>query len=132
MSTRTKVERNSIRRSGGVDLATAGGGGTPTQIDIGDAAVVGVSGDAAHADHQHALPVPTIINAVGVASLGVSTIPAREDHVHQGVSAVNGGSGDIVGAVLIVSPMVFQNGSTIYINNGNSVTLNAGFASANI
>jgi hypothetical protein len=57
----------------------------PPQIDIGDAAVVGVSGEAARADHQHALPIPTFVSTIDpddAPSLGVSTIPAREDHQH--------------------------------------------------
>lgn len=57
----------------------------PTQIDIGDTAVVGVSGEAARADHEHALPIPTFVSTIDpddAPSLGVSTIPAREDHQH--------------------------------------------------
>jgi len=61
----------------------------PTQIDIGDLAVVGVATEASRADHQHALPVPTVVATLtpdNAPALGVSTIVAREDHVH-GIAA---------------------------------------------
>ena len=57
---------------------------TPTQIDVGDAGVIGVSPDAARADHQHALPAPAAPADVtkSAASAGVSTTVARADHKH--------------------------------------------------
>lgn len=56
----------------------------PVQIDVGDAAVVGVSTEAARADHQHALPTPAAPADVtkAAASAGVSTTVARADHKH--------------------------------------------------
>lgn len=57
----------------------------PTQIDIGDSAVVGVATTVARADHQHALPIPTVISTIDPddsAAIGASPIPAREDHQH--------------------------------------------------
>jgi hypothetical protein len=61
----------------------------PTQIDVGDLAVVGVATEAARADHQHALPVPTVVATLtpdNAPALGVSAKVAREDHVH-GIAA---------------------------------------------
>jgi len=61
----------------------------PTQIDVGDLAVVGVATEAARADHQHALPVPAVVATLtpdNAPALGVSAKVAREDHVH-GIAA---------------------------------------------
>jgi hypothetical protein len=78
---------------------TFGGAGSLSQIDIGDTASAGVANSSARIDHQHALPVPTVINAVGAASaLGTSTVVAREDHTHAGVSSLTGGAGISVSA----------------------------------
>lgn len=57
---------------------------TPTQIDVGDAAAVGVATVAARGDHQHALPAPAApvnVNAAA-ASAGAVTTVARADHKH--------------------------------------------------
>lgn len=96
---RSALDRDSIRRNGQASGGITGlFNGSPSQIDIGDAAAPGVSTDAARGDHQHALPVPTVINAVGAANaLGTSTIPAREDHVHAGVASLNGSQGALFG-----------------------------------
>jgi hypothetical protein len=60
--------------------------GAPTgNIDIGDAAVEGTSGDATRADHQHAFTAPTAgypLDVAAAESDGVATTPARSDHVH--------------------------------------------------
>jgi hypothetical protein len=60
-------------------------GGVPEQIDIGDAAVIGVSVDAAHADHQHPFPAPPAPETVtgAVNGTGVATTAARSDHQHR-------------------------------------------------
>lgn len=122
----------------------------PTQIDIGDAGAVGVSALGSRGDHQHALPVPTVINAVGSASsLGVSTKVAREDHVHAGVASVVAGTGisvsgatgnvtvtntgvldiqpnggaSLTGQIDLNSPMISVVGNVIRIDNANTKTL---------
>lgn len=94
----------------GVAVTDAGGGvatvtvtGAPSfavptgDIDIGDAAVEGVSTNATRADHQHAFPAPGVAPpAVAAASvIGVATTPARSDHTHQGVSDIGGNVGSI-------------------------------------
>ena len=60
--------------------------GAPTgNIDIGDAAVEGTSGDSSRADHQHAFTAPGVGYPLDVAeteSDGSATTPARSDHVH--------------------------------------------------
>ncbi|MCI0439845.1 MAG: hypothetical protein L0177_12045 [Chloroflexi bacterium] len=56
------------------------------QIDIGDAASNGASGDFARADHQHAFPAPATGYPADVdfaaEADGVATTPARSDHKH--------------------------------------------------
>ena len=80
-----------VRTSGGisVSLEEQGGGVTfavPTgDIDIGDAAAEGASGNATRADHQHAFGAPGAGYPVDVAAAeadGAATTPARSDHVH--------------------------------------------------
>ncbi len=58
--------------------------GAPTTIAIGDAASAGAGTNLAGAAHVHALPVPTVVEDVGIngSGLGTSAIPAREDHIH--------------------------------------------------
>lgn len=60
--------------------------GVPTgNIDIGDAAVEGTSGDSTRADHQHAFTAPTAGYPQDIAATeldGTSSTPARADHVH--------------------------------------------------
>ena len=60
--------------------------GAPTgDIDIGDAAVEGTSGDSTRADHQHAFSAPGAGYPLDVALAeddGTATTPARSDHVH--------------------------------------------------
>ena len=72
-----------------VSLEEQGGGvtfGPPTgNIDIGDAAVEGVSGDATRADHQHGFIAPGAGYPLDVAAAeadGTATKSARSDHVH--------------------------------------------------
>lgn len=72
-----------------ISLEEQGGGvtwGAPTgNIDIGDAAVEGVSTDATRADHQHAFTAPGAgypLDIAATESDGVATTPARSDHVH--------------------------------------------------
>lgn len=57
----------------------------PTQIDVGDASVIGISDEIARADHQHALPSPSAPEtASGTTNLaGTSTNVARQDHIHR-------------------------------------------------
>jgi hypothetical protein len=93
--------------SGDVVLASTfpgyGVAGDLSQIDVGDAAAAGGLAVVARADHQHPLPVPTVINDVGAANaLGASAKVAREDHVHKGVHSVNGLFGDVT-----ISPSSF-------------------------
>ncbi|MFY0531520.1 hypothetical protein [Nannocystis pusilla] len=61
----------------------------PSQIDVGDLAVIGVSTKAARADHQHALPEPGVPAAVSksAASAGASSAVARADHKHDVTTA---------------------------------------------
>ena len=84
----------------GVSVADAGSGvatvtvtgGTPSfgpptgNIDIGDAAVEGVSTNATRADHQHAFPAPTagypVDTDFSAEADGTATTPARSDHKH--------------------------------------------------
>ena len=74
----------------GVALVTITGApafAVPTgDIDIGDAAVEGVSTNATRADHQHAFPAPTAgypEDADFAAEAdGTATTPARSDHKH--------------------------------------------------
>jgi len=82
----------SVRTNGGVtvSLEEQGGGvtwGTPTgNIDIGDGAVEGTSGDATRADHQHAFTAPTAgypLDTANAEADGSATTPARSDHVHR-------------------------------------------------
>lgn len=56
----------------------------PEQIDVGDAGVIGVSTEAARADHQHALPAPPApVNVTkAAADAGAATTVARSDHKH--------------------------------------------------
>lgn len=63
---------------------------SPTQIDVGDAAVVGVATDAARADHQHALPVPAAPADVSksAAGAGSAATVARSDHKHDVATAI--------------------------------------------
>lgn len=60
--------------------------GAPTgNIDIGDAAVEGTSGDSTRADHQHAFTAPGAGYPQDIAAAesdGVATTAARSDHVH--------------------------------------------------
>ena len=60
--------------------------GAPTgNIDIGDAAAEGTSGDSTRADHQHAFTAPTAGYPQDIAAAesdGVATTAARSDHVH--------------------------------------------------
>jgi hypothetical protein len=57
----------------------------PTQIDVGDAAVVGVAAEGARADHQHALPSPPApLTVTGPTNLaGVALTVTRSDHRHR-------------------------------------------------
>ena len=80
-----------VRTSGGasVSLEEQGGGvtfGPPSgNIDIGDAQVEGVSGNATRADHQHVFTAPSAGYPLDVAAAeadGAATTPARSDHVH--------------------------------------------------
>ena len=61
--------------------------GAPTgNIDIGDAAVEGTSGDATRADHQHQFTAPGAgypLDTANTESDGTATTPARSDHVHR-------------------------------------------------
>lgn len=61
--------------------------GVPTgNIDIGDSAVEGASGDATRADHQHAFTAPSAGYPQDVAPVeadGAATTTARSDHVHK-------------------------------------------------
>jgi hypothetical protein len=85
--------------TGDVTISASFGAGAPSQIDIGDAGNAGAANTVSRSDHQHALPAPTVINAVGAASaLGTSTVVAREDHTHAGVSSLTGGAGISVSA----------------------------------
>jgi hypothetical protein len=91
---RMQLQRDSVRRDGGsgADVATAAD--PPTQIDVGDPQVLGVSPFAAHADHQHACPGGVAPPAVAAASaVGVATTPARSDHTHQGVATIDAAGG---------------------------------------
>jgi hypothetical protein len=60
--------------------------GIPTgNIDIGDSAIEGTSGDSTRADHQHAFTAPGAGYPQDVAATesdGTATTPARSDHVH--------------------------------------------------
>ena len=60
--------------------------GSPTgNIDIGDSAVEGTSGDSTRADHQHQFSAPAASYPLDVAeteSDGTASTPARSDHVH--------------------------------------------------
>lgn len=79
----------------GLELGTDAG--LISQIDVGDAQVLGVQPTAAPLDHQHALPVPAAPPAVALASAaGASTKVAREDHTHAGVSSIDAGTGAFV------------------------------------
>ena len=125
-------------------------GGVPPQIDIGDAGSAGVAASASRSDHQHALPVPTVINPVGsVSALGASTVVAREDHTHAGVASVIAGAGisvsaatgnvtvtntgvldiqpnggtALTGQIDLNSPMISVTGNVIRIDNANTKTL---------
>lgn len=72
-------------------------GGTPAQIDIGDAASDGTSPGFARGDHQHALPAPTAGYPVDVAATeadGASTRVARGDHRHAHGTGYAGGHTD--------------------------------------
>ena len=81
-----------VRTNGGsssVSLEEQGGGvtfGPPTgNIDIGDAQVEGVSGNATRADHQHAFTAPGAGYPLDVAAAeadGTATTQSRSDHVH--------------------------------------------------
>lgn len=98
--------------TGDVTISANFGAGAPSQIDIGDAGSGGAANTVSRSDHQHALPAPTVINNVGaVSALGVSTVVAREDHTHQGVASVSGGTGisvsAAVGAVTITNTAPF-------------------------
>jgi hypothetical protein len=134
-------------------------GGVPPQIDIGDAGSAGVATSASRSDHQHALPVPTVINAVDSASaLGTSTKVAREDHTHAGVASVIAGAGisvsgatgnvtvtntgvldiqpnggaALTGQIDLNSPMISVSGNVIRIDNANTKTLPGAPVSADI
>lgn len=62
---------------------------TPQGIDVGDAAIIGTSTEAARADHQHALPTPAAPADItkAAASAGTSTTVARADHKHDVTTA---------------------------------------------
>lgn len=69
--------------------------GVPTgDVDIGDAAAEGVSGDATRADHEHAHPAPGAgypVDVIDTEADGSATTPARSDHVHAvGAAAITG------------------------------------------
>jgi hypothetical protein len=57
----------------------------PTQIDVGDAAVVGVELSAARSDHQHEFPAPPApVTVTGPTNAtGAATTGARSDHEHR-------------------------------------------------
>lgn len=115
-----KLSRDSVRRDGEVGAFLGTGAGPISQIDIGDAQVLGVETTAAPLDHQHAFPAPGAPSSVGATnSAGVSTKAAREDHQHQGLASLEA----LVGAVTISSPMKKVTGQDIRIDNGNSKTL---------
>jgi len=125
----------------GVRLQQGGGGFTPTfaapsgAVDIGDAAVEGVSTDLVRADHQHAVPAPVAappaIAAAG--AIGVATTPARSDHTHAGIASIDpNGTGALTGALDLDSPMLSVSGSTIRLDNANTKTLPGSFVSGDI
>ena len=61
--------------------------GVPTgNIDIGDSAVEGSSGDSTRADHEHQFSAPGAgypLDTANAESDGTATTPARSDHIHR-------------------------------------------------
>lgn len=60
-------------------------GGTPTTLQIGDAAGGGALATGARSDHRHGVtapPLPTAVQVGDAALAGVGLNPARSDHTH--------------------------------------------------
>jgi hypothetical protein len=159
---RMQLVRDAVRRAdgGGATIATAAD--PPTQIDVGDTQVLGVSPFAAHADHQHACPdsgAPSSIDIGDASSVGVATTPARSDHMHPVPApagappavAAAGAVGTATtparsdhthagvtsvegagGAITIVSPMKSVAGGVVTLANGNNKDLPGGFVTNDI
>lgn len=68
------------------------GGGAPTQIDAGDAPVVGVAVTASHSDHQHGVNTGLAADLAAVdaaaAAAGVSAALPRADHKHTATTGI--------------------------------------------
>jgi hypothetical protein len=83
------LQQAGARRTGGAIIGGGGGGPSlsnelPTSVDIADVGAIGLSLQAARADHEHPFPAPRNPENVdrSAAAAGSGTRAAREDHKH--------------------------------------------------
>lgn len=91
----------------------------PTPLSAGSTGAVGTDVDAAHCDHEHAVPVGVPVATGTANAAGASTDLVRADHVHQTAVAAE----DEGGALGSFHTFNFIGGGVVAFPDGSGVTV---------